>query len=131
MLPTDLRKSRDIYFSSLPPGQVERALFLLSGLDGLETRPGPHPHSLTVDYSLLDYTLQGLEHALVVQGFHLDHSLLQKLKRALVYYAEEVQRANLLAPEQRQKARQIFVQAYEHHLHGDSDDTPEEWREYK
>lgn len=131
MLPTDLRKSREICFNCLPPGQADRAVQLLGGLDDLELRAGPHGNSLVVSYNLLDYTLQGLENALIAQRFHLENSLLQKLRRALVYYCEEVQRANLKAPERQQKARRIFVQAYEHHLHGDHDDTPEEWREYK
>jgi hypothetical protein len=27
--------------------------------------------------------------------------------------------------------QQAFVKVYERHLHGDRDDTPEEWRSYK
>lgn len=131
MLPSDLRKTREITFTRLPPEQVEQALQLLNGVEGLEVRPGTRPHTLTVTYNVRHYTLEGLENALSLQGFHLDNSLLLKLRRALVYYCENVQRENLNAPEPQQKARKIFAQAYEHHPHGDHDDTPAEWREYR
>lgn len=132
MTPCDIVKKRDICFSPLPPGQASRALALLRGLENLEIAPCPtRSNAVSVSYSVLDYTLKGLEGALEAQGFHLENSLLQKIVRALVYYCEEVQLANLRAPERQQKAREIFVKAYDHHPHGDHDETPEEWREYR
>jgi hypothetical protein len=131
MRPCDLEKSREIVFHSLPGGQAERALSLLEGLDGLEVTVGAEANRLLVRYHICEYTLEGLELALASQGFHLDNSLLSKLKRALAYFCESVQRRNVAANEPDIKSQQAFMKVYERHLHGDCDDTPEEWRGYK
>lgn len=129
--PHDLVKTREILFSELPPGQAAQALAVLAGLDDLQAKQGSRADAIRVAYSVADYTLEGLESALTAQGFHLDNSLLSRIIRALIYYCEEVQRANLTAPERQARSREIFVQAYEHHPHGEKDDRPEEWREYR
>lgn len=129
MRPCDLVKTRELAFNATPPGQSERAFKLLSGLEGLVVEP-PAARSLTVHYNLCEYTLEGLETGLVAQGFHLDGSLFARLKRALAHYCEEVQRHNVAANPPDVKS-QAFIQRYEHHLHGDRDDTPVEWRDYK
>jgi hypothetical protein len=131
MRPCDLEKDREIVFHALPPGQAERALVLLEGLDGLMVAVAPDGHRLLVRYHVCEYTLEGLEMALSSQGFHLDNSLLSKLKRSLAYFCESVQRRNVAANEPDIKSQQAFVKVYERHLHGDRDDTPEEWRSYK
>lgn len=131
MRPCDLEKVREIVFHDLPVGQVERALSLLDGLDGLTVELGELPNQLRVRYHVCEYTLESLEIALSSQGFHLDNSLLSKLKRALAYFCEGVQRRNVAANEPDIKSQHAFVKVYERHLHGDSDETPEEWREYK
>lgn len=131
MRPCDLEKDREIVFHDLPSGQVERALSLLEGMDGLTAVAGPAPNQLRVRYNVCEYTLEGLESALSSQGFHLDNSLLSKIKRALAYFCESVQRRNIAANEPDIKSQQAFVKVYEKHLHGDRDETPEEWRGYK
>ena len=131
MRPCDLEKSREIVFHVLPLGQVERALILLEGMDGLTVAVGAGANYLLVRYNVCEYTLEGLETALSNQGFHLDNSLLSKLKRALAYFCESVQRRNVAANEPDIKSQQAFMKVYERHLHGDSDETPEEWRGYK
>jgi hypothetical protein len=131
MRPCDLERSREIAFHALPEGQVERALALLEGMDGLTVTAGSGATTLLVRYNVCEYTLEGLETALGNQGFHLDNSLLCKLKRALAYFCESVQRRNIAANEPDIKSQQAFVKVYERHLHGDRDETPEEWRDYK
>lgn len=131
MRPCDLEKEREIVFNALPLGQVERALSLLDGMDGLTAEAGREPNHLLVRYNVCEYTLESLELALSNQGFHLDNSLLYKLKRALAYFCESVQRRNIAANEPDIKSQQAFVKVYERHLHGDRDETPEEWRDYK
>lgn len=131
MLPCDLEKTREVIFHPLPVGQVGRALSLLKGLDGIEVSVGSVANSLQVRYPISLYTLEGLETALASQGFHLDNSLLTKLKRALAYFCESVQRRNMAANEPDLKSQQAFMKVYDHHLHGDRDETPEEWRDYK
>lgn len=131
MRPCDLEKVREIVFHPLPAGQVERARGLLEGLEGLEVWIAKDPNCLLVRYHVCEYTLEGLETALSSQGFHLDNNLLSKLKRALAYFCEGVQRRNVEANEPDIKSQQAFIKVYERHLHGDRDETPEEWRSYK
>lgn len=131
MRPCDLEKSREIVFHPLPSGQVERALALIEGLEGLRVSRGNRPNTLVVRYHVCEYTLEGLESALASQGFHLDGSLMSKLRRALAHFCENVQRRNVAANEPDIKSQQAFVKVYDRHLHGDRDETPEEWRDYK
>jgi hypothetical protein len=131
MRPSDLEKNREIVFHPLPVGQVERALSLLEGQEGLEVTIAIESHRLLVRYHVCEYTLEGLETALVSQGFHLDNSVLSKFKRVLAYFCESVQRRNVAANEPDIKSQQAFMRVYERHLHGDCDETPEEWRGYK
>jgi hypothetical protein len=132
MLPTDLEKIREIVFHELPAGQAARARELLDGLDSIQASIKEEcVKTLIVQYSVTHYTLQGLEKALEAQGFHLDNSLLQKVRRALIYFCENVQRENLAINAPDVKSQQVFARVYELHPHGDKDETPEEWREYK
>lgn len=128
----DTHKKREIHFTRFPPGQVPEATDLLSGLDKLDTVPEAEKRAVAVQYDLTDYTLQGLEEGLVDQGFHLDNTLMSKLMRALIYYTEQTQLHNLEAPERPLKSSsEAYAQAWERHPHGDHDETPPEWREYK
>ncbi len=131
--PDENQKRHELFFADEPPGEAARALQLLKGLDGLQVEPGSQANSLIVNYSLLDYSMEGLETALVKEGFRLDPSILHGIGRSLVHYCEEVQYHNMSTPERLTKSRskEIFVKAYDNHPHGDHDDTPEELREYK
>lgn len=132
MLPCDLNKTREIVFHGLPEGQAHRARDLLDGLDDIEASLDEKcGEALKITYNVRNYTLEGLEKALETQGFHLDNSLMQKLRRALVYFCEKIQRENLAINAPDVKSQQVFARAYEQHMHGDRDETPEEWREYK
>jgi hypothetical protein len=126
------RKHREIRFSALRPGQVDRARVMLCELEGLEVETGLLVTSLSVWYEVTDHTLQGLEAGLVAKGFHLDNSLYAKLVRAIVYFCEDTQLRNMRQPERLiKKSNEVYVKAWEHHPHGDHDDTPPELREYK
>jgi hypothetical protein len=131
MLPCDLDKTREIAFHALPPGQAARARELLHGLDDIEANLGVDDKVLVVRYNVMHYTLDGLEAALVEQGFHLDNSLMQKLKRALARFCESVQRENVAINAPDVKSQKVFARVYEQQVHGDKDETPEEWRAYK
>jgi hypothetical protein len=123
-------KRREIRFTRLPPGQAERAAELLAGLECLEVVPGPHPCGITVRYDLIDYTYEGLERALRNLGYHLDNSIYCKIVRALVYFTEATELRNLLEPARLIKqSDRVYIEAYQHHPHGDRDDTPLEARE--
>lgn len=131
--PFELQKIRDLVFASEPLGQADRAFDLLDGLQSFKVEKTDDPARLRIHYSLLDYTLEGLELALSNEGFILDNSLSMMMARKLVYYCEEVQYHNLDTPEHPVKShgREIFVKVYDHHAHGDHDDTPRELREFK
>ncbi len=123
------RKHRELRFDRLRPQQVEEARKLLQGLDGMDVDTGEAPHSLSIWYELRDYSLEGLETALTRQGFHLDNSLYCKLVRAVVYFCEETQLRNMRVPERLiKKSHEVYSKAWEHHPHGDHDDTPVELR---
>jgi hypothetical protein len=124
------RKHREIRFGKLPPGQVARALELLARLERFEVAPGLGEYSVSVWYDIDDYTMESLEDALRQQGFHLDNTLYSKLIRALVYYCEETQLRNMHGPQRLIKqSHQVYSKAWDHHPHGDHDDTPPELRQ--
>lgn len=129
----DLKKQRDILFSKFPPGQVPEAADDLGRVGGVDVEPKYDKRAVGVGYELTEHTLEELESQLVDKGYHLDNTLMSKLVRALVYYVEETQLHNLDAPEKRLKrtSQRAYVKAWEQHPHGDHDDTPPEWREYK
>lgn len=125
------RKHRELRFDRLHgESQVEKARRLLSGLEGIDVDAGLTPHSISLWYEVTDYTFEGLEGALRSQGFHLDNSFTQRLVRAFVYYCEETQLRNMRVPERLiKKSHDIYSKAWEHHPHGDHDDTPPELRQ--
>lgn len=128
-----IRKERNVLFSKFPPGQVPEASDFLSKLKDLEVAPRIERRTVGVAYDLHQHTLQELEGRLEEQGYHLDNTLMSKMMRALIYYVEETQLHNLDAPERPLKKSQheAYTHAWERHPHGDHDDTPPEWREYK
>lgn len=133
MSSTDLKKHREILFSKFPPGQVPEAADDLKHLDEVEVAMKVEKRAVAVDYELQQHTLKELEAHLEDKGYHLDNALMSKLTRALIHYVEETQLHNLGAPEKRLKrsSQEAYVKAWEQRPHGDHDDTPPEWREYK
>ena len=129
----DLKKKREILFSKFPPGQVPEAADTLKHLDEVEGAPKYDWRSVGVAYELTNHTLRELDEHLVDKGYHLDNTLMSKLTRALIYYVEDTQLHNIGAPEKRLKrsSQEAYGKAWAQHPHGDHDDTPPEWREYK
>ena len=124
------RKHRELRFDSQRPNQADIVQKLLGGLEGMIVEPGPRPDTLLIWYELKDYTLEGLEAALTKQGFLLDRSLYCKALRAVVYFCEETQLRNMRVPERLiKKSHEVYSKAWEHHLHGDHDDTPPDLRQ--
>ncbi len=126
------RKHRELRFAKLRPRQVDEARIYLAEFEGLFIEPGLLPNSLSIWYEINEYTLEGVESALRDRGFHLENSLYCKLVRAVVYFCEDTQLRNMRQPERLlKKSNEVYVKAWEHHAHGDHDDTPPELREYK
>ena len=132
--PEELYKQRTIQFCPLhaDPEQARSAALWLSGIKGVQRAQPLSSHALSVIYDLRQITLCCLERALGELGYHLDNSLLCKLKRALFHYAEETQRENLAITQDCELTRQdVFLNRYQHLAHGCRDPQPEYWREYQ
>ena len=124
------RKHRELRFDPRYPEQVAEARKLLSDLEGMDIDTGLAPYSLAIWYEISTYSLEGLEAALVRQGFHLDDSLNSKLMRTVVYFCEETQMRNMRVPERLiKKSHEVYSKAWENHPHGDHDETPPELRQ--
>lgn len=125
-------KHRLIAFAATSPAQPERALAALQALPDLHAETvTSHPHCLRVHYRLDHYTLATIETYLLAQGFTLETGISQRLVRAIVHYAEDIQLHNDESPPRLLKSRDAYSTVWTHHLHGDHDDTPPEWRDYR
>ncbi|MBK1681218.1 hypothetical protein [Rhodocyclus tenuis] len=131
--PAPIRKERSISFARFPPDQVAQAGVCLADLPRLDVAPLPERRAVDVAYDLREYTLRSIEASVEDHGFHLDNTLLSKMKRALIHYVEETELHNLGAPELKTKRSQneVYTQAWDRQPHGDSDETPPEWRDYR
>ena len=122
-------KQRALHFDALRPEQVDQVVELLAGIEGL-TVTSAAGSCLIVHYDLTEYTLEGLEKALVSQGFQFRNSFYRKIQRAFIYFWEETQLRNMHMPQRLiKKSNEVYVKAWEHHPHGDHDDTPADLRE--
>lgn len=122
-------KRRWLRFDALHPEQAEQVRALLDGIDGLAVL-SVGTACLEVRYDLSDYTLAGLENALISQGYCFRHSLYRRIERALIHFWEETQLRNMRMPQRLlKKSNEVYVKAWEHHPHGDHDETPVELRE--
>ena len=128
----ELIKQRDIRFCPLhpDPDQAQSAVLLLDGAAGIHDARKLAPHCLQVCYDIRRVTLQVIEEALTELGFHLDNSLMAKLKRALYHYTEETQRANLRIHTDLYDTQEVFIARYQQLPHGCRDERPPHWREY-
>lgn len=126
-------KQRDIVFHSLhpEPRPARSAALMLNEVDGVEYVEALTETRLLVRYDLRQITLAIIEDALRDVGFHLENALLIKLKRALYYYSEETERANLGCPPcQVKTTREVFIKHYRNREHGCRDPRPSHWRQY-
>lgn len=124
-------KQREIRFCPLHPDpeQAHTAAWVLTEVDGVHDAEPLETHLLQVRYDVGRVTLQVIEQALVEMGFHLDASLMCKLRRALFYYTEETERANLGITSD--ITTKIFIDQYQRRSHGCRDQRPRHWRYYR
>ena len=123
-------KTRELHFGSGNGGQTAKVVNLLCGLPGMQVGPGSTPFSVSVSYQLGEYTLESLESALAAQGFHFDMSIVRRIQRAIIHFTEETQLRNMRVPERLiKKSQQVYSKAWDKHLHGDHDDTPQDLRQ--
>ncbi|MGV6857839.1 MAG: hypothetical protein ACWA5X_02590 [bacterium] len=113
--------------------KADGMLHLLSDVEGVCEISKKNEYFVNVSYDLLIISLEQLETALSEVGFHLDNSLLTKLKRAFHYYSEETQRANLGLGKltcQDGCAIKVFVKHYQARQHGCRDHRPDHFKRY-
>ena len=129
-------KHREIGFRDPHPDpqQAQTAVLLLSDVEGVlyASLPERPRNTLHIGYDLSHICLRVLESLLTELGFHLDNSLLAKLKRALYYYTEQAEQETLGCQRGRGNCTQaIFINRYQHLQHGCRDDRPDHWRHYR
>ncbi|WP_018230742.1 hypothetical protein [Methyloversatilis universalis] len=126
-----LMKHRELRFCKRCPRSAGDALDLI-GRIGRIVVTGQRERVIAIEYSLAEHSFRSIERALRKHGFVLDRSIGMRLIRAVLYFCEDTQLRNLKQPERLiKKSNEIYVQAWEHHAHGDHDDTPSELREYR
>jgi len=129
----NIEKKREIFFSEMhqDSNQAESAMRMLENVQGILKLQVVHPLQLNVHYDICYLYFSDIEEALMEVGFHLDNSLLLRLKRALFSYTETTECANVgCARCQDQNTRDIFIDRYQKQLHGCRDNRPSHWRDY-
>lgn len=126
-----LMKHRELRFCRRCTRHVDDAQRLLSSLGSIKVT-GQRGRALAIEYSLTEHSFRSIERLLREHGFMLDSSIGMRLIRAMLYFCEDTQLRNLRQPERLiKKSNEIYVQAWQHHQHGDHDDTPTELRDYR
>ncbi len=129
----DFIKHREIYFRELHPerNQALDATRFLTGVEGIISTTPTTALLLEVSYDLLQISLKQIEDALRELGLHIDNSLMLRIKRALYYYSEETQRANMgCAQGESNCTSKVFALRYRTLNHACRDRRPEHWRRY-
>ncbi|MCF6217676.1 MAG: hypothetical protein L3J62_05190 [Gammaproteobacteria bacterium] len=130
----ELHKQREIKFFEFhpDPDQCGSAQQLLSHIAEIEQCECIAPRTLSIRYDLRHITLEVIELLLEELGYHLETGLLYKLSHALYYYTEQVQRDNLgISNNSAVDTKMVFMNRYQHLLHGCRDNRPEHLRHYK
>ncbi len=130
---SDLIKYREIVFADSQPDalQASSAALLLDNVEGVLDVQALSPTQIAISYHLLQISLEQIENALTEAGFNLSIRPLDRIRRALYYYAEDTQRANNGCVRGECKCtRKIFINRYEQLAHGCRDSRPEHWRKY-
>lgn len=128
-----MKKQREILFDPLhpDPNQAHSATLALNDFNGIEHTDALSPIRLMVRYHLSKVTLADIEFVLRELGYHLDNSLMSKMKRALYAYTEETERANHgYSSSQGKTTRDVFIKQYQKRPHGCRDPRPSHWRDY-
>lgn len=88
----------------------------------------PPRSQIIVAYQLPEQLLVDIIELLTENGCPPEDNAWQHWRLALIRYSETIQLHNMQEPPAIGNAREAFIQSYQHHKHGDSDDTPEELR---
>lgn len=129
----DFFKQREIIFRDPHPerNQAQTAAEFLAEVGGVIRANAESKILVRVSYDLLQVSLQQIEDALKEIGLHIDNSLVFRIKRALHYYSEDTQRANVgCSRGESNCTKQVFALRYRTLDHSCRDHRPEHWRRY-
>ncbi len=128
-------KSREIRFFPYHPDpkQAHSAALFLADINGVEEVRPQTDHELFIRYDLSKISLQMIDEALTELGFHLNTTLVDKLKRALYYYTEDAECSNYgfnTCESCEGQSLKIYINRYQSKKHGCRDNRPQHWRNY-
>ena len=131
-------KYREIHFCSIhaDPDQAHSAVFIINDLHGVLMSHALNNHRIKIAYDLERITLIEIEDVLSNEGFHLDNSILAKIKRSIVFYCEEASRENskserlIREAHDKHKSDVIYLRPKKKKLCDCRDHRPEHWRHY-
>ena len=121
----DCFKSRIIHLRNAQ--ETEQAVKILqeNGYCAIALPPRPQ---IIIAYQLPEQLLTDIVVLLTKNDCPPDSNAWQHWRLTLIEYSETIQLHNMAEPPPISQAREAFIQRYQHHKHGDSDDTPEELR---
>lgn len=133
--PASSIKYRDILFRGPYAAHLkpEAAMLLLVDVTGVEKVALANQHTISIMYDLRLISMMQIETALSESGFHLDNSLMSKIRRALYYYSEDTERRNHGLEKlscSNGCAAKIFASSYKNRKHGCRDHRPDHLRKY-
>ncbi len=131
-------RHREIHFCSLhsDPEQAHSAVFIINDLNGVLMSHVLDDHHIKVTYNLNRITLEEIEDVLRFEGFHLNNSILAKIKRSIVFYCEEASRENTKKERLIEEVHDehtgdvIYLRHHKKKLCDCRDQRPESWRHY-
>lgn len=129
----DLLREREINFCTLhpDPDQAATAAAMLATCEGVIAVAHESAARISVRYDLRLTRLSLIEENLEKRGFHLDNSLLSRMRRALAYYLEDTECHNRgCGNGDRNNTTQVFINRYRQRQHGCQDERPRHWRRY-
>lgn len=131
-------KNREIHFCSVHanPDQAHSAVFTVNDLSGVLMSHALNHQCIKVAYDLNRITLADIENILQNEGFHLDNSIMAKIKRSIVFYCEEASRENnkqerlIEEVHNKHSSDVVYLWTRKKKLCDCRDHRPESWRRY-
>lgn len=128
----NLTKTRKVSFTGLTAADINNIASILSELKHVEAVPGEDGSSVVVTYSIAEHKLDELERVLATQGYRLDSNLLERIRLALIHFAEEIQQDNLhmplRSPTRDDRLHAIYANTHERHPDEGAPMPPEDLR---
>lgn len=123
----DIIKTREICFRAerAASNPAQQAMALLKDVRGIEHMELRGPNRLQLRYDVGKLTLQMIETALKEVNFNLDNGLIHRMKRSLLSYCEDAQRASLGVNHDESADNAISLP--KNHT---QDPRPDHWRHY-